>query len=109
MNINPGIVRTVALLNRLGFETTDSGDGKTNVEAGMEEALDFPHVVIRSCKRDLARDADGLVAELEHIGVKLSPQGQGPVWIEATYDPADGTALVMLCGLDDAALPGAAA
>jgi hypothetical protein len=30
MNLNPGIAKTVALLNWMGYRTTDSGDGETH-------------------------------------------------------------------------------
>ncbi len=39
--------KAVELLNKAGFKTTDSGDGVTNVEAGMEGALPFPHIIVR--------------------------------------------------------------
>jgi hypothetical protein len=42
--LNPGIRDLVKTLHELGYETSDSGDGKTNIEAGMDWGFDFRHV-----------------------------------------------------------------
>lgn len=101
--LDPGIRKVVEMLNKAGFVTTDSGDGKTKIEAGWpeDEVLDVPHVFIESNPGYLCRDAQKLVMVLEDWGVKLSPVGQGDVHIQANYDPVDRSASIQLYGLND--------
>jgi hypothetical protein len=107
--LTPGIRKTVELLRTNRFETTDSGDGKTNVAAGMEGAMEFPNVAI------VIPSAELLVAEcrrlhllLKNRGVILHPQQMDP-WIpscQGMYDPSTNTALIVLTGVDDELLEG---
>lgn len=102
--IQPKMRRLVGWLNSWGYETTDSGDGVTNVEAGMEGALPFPHVVmVVHPPAALVTYSLGLLCDLEVIGVQM--RGRSDRWIEATYDPVDGVATMMLAGLTDADVP----
>lgn len=82
-----GIRQTVADLNAAGFITTDSGDGVSK-EAG-EDVLPYAHVVIASSRASLALDADSVLAFLEQEGYG------GGLHIEATYNPADESAVVI--------------
>jgi hypothetical protein len=107
--LNPGIRKTVELLQANRFETTDSGDGKTNAAAGMECAMHFPNVAI------VIPTAELLVPEcrrLHHLlrnhGVRLQSQQMDP-WIpscQGMYDPATNVAMIVLTGVDDDLLEG---
>ena len=104
--INPGVRRLVALLRAWGYETTDSGDGVTNVEAGLEGARPYPHVTMRVPPAALSQAADRLRDLLQIRGVhvrEFGPQLDAPA-IQATYDPANQVALVELVGVDDSTI-----
>ena len=105
--IQPAMRGLVDWLNDNGFRTTDSGDGVTNVAAGMEGALPFPHVVIRTEPQYMVREAKRLLSTLEedHIAVYGVP-GRS---IEATFSPVDGVATIMLVGITGADVPQRAA
>ena len=98
--IQPRMKRTVAWLQSLGFQTTDSGDGVTNVEAGMEGALDFPHVMMSvPPPLRLIQESERLLETCRLVGI------QG-FKIEASYDPDDSSCILMLTGVTDESLPG---
>lgn len=98
--IQPSMRRLIAFLTERGFITTDSGDGVTNVKAGMEDALDYPHVFMVS--DDVTADADHLAAVLLHErGIVLSACFAGPRWIQGSYDPIGKQGVVMLAGVTD--------
>lgn len=92
--IQPTMVRTVAWMQSHGFKTCDSGDGVLNVEAGMEGALDFPHVFAQVPPPEMVALATWLriLADVEGIGGK----------VECSYSPDDGVAMVALYGVTDA-------
>lgn len=102
--LDPGVRETVRRLNDWGFETTDSGDGITKIEAGQstDEVLDRPHVFIRCKPQELCLMADRLMRELTRAGFCVEPCHTSSIWIECTYDPADGVAMIMLFGVIDA-------
>ena len=102
--LDPGIRDTVQWMLDLGYETTDSGDGKTKPAQGDADALPYPHVSMRTTRERLTFDADKLLEQLREIGIPIAPAGEDasrPA-IQATYDPADGSALLILTGVDDA-------
>ena len=107
--LDPGIRRTVLWLRSQGFETTDSGDGKSKLEPGTnvpEEAETIPHVFMVSKPASLVASADRLVGALRQLGLAVVPQGHdGGAWVGSSYDPADGTAVLSLHMVDDAMLP----
>ena len=104
--IHSSIDRVVMLLLSAGFRTTDSGDGVTNVAAGMDGALDVPHVFATVEPEDLVEEVDRMAAVLTDAGVRFARQ---PVWldsevlprIEGSYSTADGVAVVALLGVTD--------
>lgn len=103
----PGIRRTVELLRSWGYRTIDSGDGATNLRAGMACARDYPHVTI-DCGAGghyLAQQAVELVIRLRRLGIRTGRIGSGRPCIQATYDPEDNTAYLEVMELDDAMLP----
>jgi hypothetical protein len=103
LNVNPGIRKTVAWLNTHGFETVDSGDGKTH-----DHACDRgqPYVIIKTMPASLRNDALRLYCMLrdgEHLNVTLVMGpigGEGPC-IQASFDPHDGTAFLELMNVTD--------
>ena len=105
-SLTPGIRKTVAWLNGHGFKTTDSGDGHTNIDAGMEDALPFPHVVIHVSPEALVSESNRLRDLVESHGIPVQPLGPGidTPSIQANYDPAEPIGLIMLSGVDDASL-----
>jgi hypothetical protein len=88
--IDPGIREVVRALNDHGFETTDSGDGVTK-EPDPGEVMPFPHVAVHSTAETMISDSRRLFAlsrgELRGV--------LGGVKIEATFDPADGHAIIL--------------
>lgn len=105
--ITPGVARTVALLQSWGFDTTDSGDGVTNVEAGMECAMPFPNVAMQVEPDELIAKADRLLRLLWQVGIQAMPASYDVTMpsIQATYDPSNQSAILVLTGVDDAMLP----
>lgn len=95
--LNPGIRETVRFLREYGFETTDSGDGVTNVEAGMEGAVPYPHVHMQISDVNMRRDAHRLANALITNGFQPEPG-----MIQMTYDPMLPQATMLsLSGVDD--------
>jgi hypothetical protein len=109
--LDHGISRTVWWLREHGFDTTDSGDGRSKIEAGFdaEEVLDYPHVVCIVAPADLVTEANRLADLVHERGVEVVPNGRreaGQAEIAASYDPADDSAVLMLNHADDAMLFG---
>lgn len=98
--IAPNIRRVVKMLRSGGFETTDSGDGVTNVAAGMECAVDFPMVAIKPAGA-LEIEATRLLVFLREHGLVIEPQGHDAPCIQASFDPVDGSAVILLIGVHD--------
>ena len=91
--LDPGIRETVRWLRAMGFDTCDSGDGKS---------LDYAHVFIQ------VRPPMGLESECKRLhflltqaGCCIEPVGHSKIWIEGTYDPSDGSAIIALIGVND--------
>ena len=95
-DLNPGIRKTVAWLMKHGFETCDSGDGRTNE---FECDLPVPYVHILVPKSRLVEEADRLKSLLEYEkGIAIQPMDEEISFpsIQAHYNPADGSATVSL-------------
>lgn len=119
--LDPGIRETVRFLRSHGFDTTDSGDGKFKFSQQGEDccALPFANVaIVISDPITLTAHADRLSYVLEQAGIIVQPIGyreadaysldEPPPWdvkeaveIEASYDPANGSAILMVMYLDD--------
>lgn len=96
--LSPNIRLTVNYLHKLGFETTDSGDG-SNYKNGMECAVPEPMVVIKSNKQTLISDSNFLFQNLcIDFGTK---KVQENVSIETSYSPIDKVAIILVLGMDD--------
>jgi hypothetical protein len=103
--LTPGIRRTVALVRSWGFETTDSGDGVTNIQAGMEEAMIRPNVYMAVPSSQLVRECLRLRYVLRSRGVQINTQGpDNAPCIQGMYDPCSDSAGILLMGVDDALL-----
>lgn len=102
--LDPGIRETVRWLQNQGFHTVDSGDGISKSETYAEdEYLPFPHVAILTTPSSLVGTANRLRSCLEQAGFSFdsADPSVGP-FIEATYSPNDGTAVVLLSNVSDA-------
>lgn len=89
-DLDPGIRDLVIALNAAGFETTDSGDGKSKFVSAApgEEIIPFPHVAIVVNKRRLVKESDRLRKWLRASRMPANQQGMAGHWyIEASYDP----------------------
>jgi hypothetical protein len=87
--LDPGIRDIVAHLRAAGFETTDSGDGKTK-EQPDPEVMPWANVAIATEPARLMADA---VAVQVFLGAANVPPG---FQVEATYWPASSNALVLV-------------
>jgi len=96
-DIQPKLRKTVTWLRGLGFKTCDSGDGVTNVEAGMEGALEIPHVAMAVDPDKMKEESHRLYFACQRAGI----EGK----IEVLYDPADGVAILMLYDVLDDCFP----
>lgn len=103
-SLDPGIRRTVALLRSLGFDTLASVSGFPRPSVIVGSTMDYPHVAVLTSPDRLVHDTVRLQSIMANHGVKLVPQGREGATLCGTYDPADGSALLLLAGVDDAAL-----
>lgn len=109
-DLNPGIKNTVLWLRENGFETSDSGDGKTNTS--MASFLPYPHVFMLVEHKKMTSEAIRLYRLLidagldpdetrldEELGIEV------PAWsVQATFDPAVPIPIIALLHVDDAKL-----
>jgi hypothetical protein len=103
--LDPGIRETVKWLRGHFFQTTDSGDGVSKAELiASGYALDFPHVMMTAPRLTMSQAAYDLFRLLKLRGVLCVPHGKEGPHISATYDPADGSAVIVLTGVNDALL-----
>lgn len=93
--IQPTMRRLVTWLQGMGFKTCDSGDGVLNVEAGMEGALDYPHVF-------MTVDPAKMLEEAHRLHRACATAGLWDADIEVCYKPSDGLAILMLTEVTDA-------
>lgn len=100
-DINPGIVRTVQLLNDHGFVTNSSGDGVTKLY-GCDP--DFPFVQIESTAATLVEDCKKLVALFKIFGIDIVPQHPDLPSIQGSYDPVLDKADILVMYITDSML-----
>lgn len=94
-DFDPGIRETVRWLQANGFNTTDSGDGKTKPED--QRALgDIPHVFMVIEPRERIFD--------EASRLYMISRDVPDAWVEASFNPQDGVVVLGLFGVDDDAL-----
>ena len=99
--LDSGIRQTVEWLRAHDFETTDSGDGVSKPD--MECALDCPNVFMVVVPDSMINESLRLLTLLQERGI--DPRAPGSeVSVEASFDPANGLAILSLLGVDDAML-----
>lgn len=105
--LNPGVRRLVKLLRIEGFDTCDSGDGKTRKHAcdapgAYVHVRVHPDMLASEARRLLAlmRKADVAIADSTTAAVRETNDASAAC-ITATYDPVDGEAFITLEGVDD--------
>jgi hypothetical protein len=102
--LTPGIRKVVAWLHEHDFITVDSGDGVTNIEAGIADAMSIPNVSMTVTDTEhLVEEATRLHELLKRAGVMIYRMGidDNKPCIVAQFDPADDTAIITLLGVDD--------
>lgn len=88
-NINPGILRTVQWLRSHGFDTVDSGDGKTHL---YECDLPVPYVHMKVAAETMVaecRRLERLLAAEWIAAQPMNPDNSVPC-IQCSWDVADG-------------------
>lgn len=86
--INKGIAKTVELLQNCGFNTTDSGDGKT-YDFSCDLPIPYVHMTVQ--KRFCLLETDRLYAVLQNNGIDDLEDK-----IQMTYDPHTETCIISL-------------
>lgn len=91
--LDPGIREAVRWLRELGFNTTDSGDGRSKPEEAR--SIEGPHVVIVYEGPDFLE----IVAE-DLLGLLADRFGEvpGDVEIQANFNPRDGVCMILVLG-----------
>lgn len=101
--LDHGIRELVIWLNAEGFETSDSGDGATKGDAGWP----VPNVAIKSRPAEMLADAHILMMKLAGRGVVVKPCNlDDEPFIQATYDPAEESVIIVLGNVNDAVFRG---
>ena len=111
-DLDPNIRRLVKLLNDHGFDTCDSGDGKSKFSGDhpLEScAMDIPNVLINCEPSQLATECDRVRDVLKAAGIEISTVGpDDDACVQGTYDPAADlgrSAFIMVLGIDDSRFP----
>lgn len=100
-SLNPGITATVAWLQKLGFETIDSGDGKTH-DFGCDLPIPYVHMAIKPSA--IVEDSRKLASALGLRGIIVNDgpdENGGGVHIQADYCPIRNGAHISLFNVDD--------
>jgi len=100
--LDAGVRRLVTALNAHGFQTSDSGDGRSKWLDGSadETCLDIPHVAIGlKAAHQIIVESQRLLAVLDALALPGTE-----FQVQATYDPRDHSAVIMVYGLADGAL-----
>ena len=93
--LNPGIVRTVSLLNANGFVTSDSGDGETG---DYQCDRDYGYVVVLYDGHDLYEGCDEV---FELLRKNVEEKAFAGVAVNGCYDPRDKIALIDISYVHD--------
>lgn len=96
--LDPGIRTVVFVLRNYDFETTDSGDGVTKPEGN-----DYPHVFMKVDPEKLISESHRLLRILKMLGLTVQASQ-----IQASYDPVDQVAVLILIDVTDKTLKEAA-
>lgn len=97
--MNPGIVKIVELLNQSGFTTVDSGDGETH---DFECDREYAYVAISTEPEKLVSETIRLRALMVKCGIEIEAMNNDEKpCIQASFDPANGLALIDLQYVSD--------
>ncbi len=93
-DIQANVRELVEYLNNHGHITTDSGDGKINVDAGMEGAMAYLHVVVKSTPDRVIKESNEIkfLLGLKHVWMDY--------FIQANYSPDDAIATIIIIDID---------
>lgn len=104
--LDAGVRETVRLLRLAGFETVDSGDGAASMGGTPRPwpKMDEGHVVVKAEPGEVVVLTDRLARYLADYGLRpsgLPPEGYpgleaDEVVIEASYNPAEGVAIIIV-------------
>ena len=100
--VAPGVRTTVSWLISNGFDTVDSNDG--SCPNSENHICENPLVVIQVEAKDLITETQRLYDLLVQRRIRIEPQigdDEGRVAIQASFDPADGSSMILLIGLND--------
>jgi hypothetical protein len=99
--LNPGIRELVKALRADGFDTRDSGDGKTH-EFECDQPYPYVHIVVGNHFR-LVHEVVRLKKWLADRGVIVEPADEDgkAIVIEGTYNPAHEAAVISLFNVTD--------
>lgn len=101
--MNPGIRRTVRWMRSLGFDTCDSGDGTTH---DYDCDSEWPYVAMLVPPEELVAQARRLQQAFKEIGITIEELSSEPKpAIQASYDPGNETAAILLTDFTDILLP----
>lgn len=91
--LNPGIRMMVQWLREMGFDTRDSGDGRTH-QFECDLPIPYVHIMVEPAK--LVEETDRLMRLLAKVGIEIEPcdeEGKVPS-IESVYLPANRMGLI---------------
>jgi hypothetical protein len=99
--LDPGIRETVRWLRRLGWETTDSGDGVSKESDALW--CPWPHVHVQIDGHEILAACGRMMNDLLAAGIEVAPCGnpEKEPSLEVTYDPVDGIAILTVTNLND--------
>lgn len=98
VKLNPGIVRTVQLLNARGFDTCDSGDGETRDHVCDR---DVGYVVVKLRDDQPLEDSARAIFELLRAHGYPVDGDEPQTAIQANFSPVDGHRFVDIHNIHD--------
>lgn len=101
--LNYGLRKTVIWLNTNGFITVESGDGDTSLSDKYECDRDYPYVMMTVEPQDIIKETERLYQLLRQQYITVDTIG-GDISIQASFDPANYSAVICLMGVNDEVL-----
>lgn len=105
--LDPNIRNTVRWLRSHGFNTTDSGDGKSKLKTGEfddNDLINIPHVAMTADPAVLIMEANRLSDIVEDLNIATTEVGSEDdnlVQIQASYDPLNEVGLIVIFNIHD--------
>ena len=98
--LDPGIRDLVVKLNKAGWLTTDSGDGKS--KPADQIVFTYPHVAISiPPSQSLTRSADNLIKWLKTENYPIGDSESNKWTVEANYSPLDKEKMLFIYKLEE--------